>query len=279
LISAPEALREYLSRTSVREVFASAPELSHVTLLHFAEVCEDAGVPFKVIPDLMELRMGEIVFDDSLGLPSFSLRPATLAGSTYLYKRVFDVILSVAAISGLIVPFAFLAFLIRMDSPGPILFRQRRVGLRGRPFGFLKFRSMVEDAERRLDSLKDRNERTGPVFKIKDDPRVTRVGRWLRKLSLDEFPQLLNVLRGEMSLVGPRPQLPAEIAEAGEIAKRRMNVLPGITGLWQVSGRARLSYEQMVELDTYYIEHWSPGLDLTILVKTLPAVLGGRGAY
>lgn len=272
-------LAEFLETHRVREVFACEPEMSHIALMDLAEVCEERGVSFRVIPDLMELRMGEVVFDDSLGLPSFSLKPLSLQGVTFLYKRAFDISVSITLISLLFLPFLFLAFLIRLDSKGSIFFHQKRVGLKGVSFPFFKFRSMVVDAEARLSSLKGLNERSGAVFKMKKDPRVTRVGRWIRKLSVDEFPQLFNVLRGEMSLVGPRPQLPSEVAEAGETAKRRMNVLPGITGLWQVSGRAGLTYEQMIDLDTYYIEHWSPGLDLKILLRTLPAVLAGHGAY
>ncbi len=278
-VAGPDALREFLGRNKVREVFASAPELDHVALMRLAEVCDEAGVSFKIIPDIMELRMGEIFFDDSLGLPSFTIRPASLRGSTFFYKRFFDIILSIVVLSFLFFPLLIVVLLIRLDSPGSPLYWQKRVGLKGRHFPFFKFRSMVSDADAQLADLIKLNDRSGPVFKMKNDPRVTKVGKWLRALSIDEFPQLLNVLRGEMSLVGPRPQVIWEAEKAGVLGKRRLNVLPGITGLWQVSGRAQLSHEQMIELDTYYIEHWSPGLDLTILFRTLPSILKGEGAY
>jgi exopolysaccharide biosynthesis polyprenyl glycosylphosphotransferase len=175
--------------------------------------------------------------------------------------------------------YGVIALLIKRDSPGPVLFRQTRVGKNGQEFGFLKFRSMVADAEARRQDLETQNERSGPVFKIRDDPRVTRVGRVLRKYSLDELPQLVNVLRGEMSLVGPRPALPREVALYTQEQRGRLAVTPGVTGLWQVSGRARLSFEESVALDLYYIEHQSLALNLRILLKTLPAVLKGDGAY
>ena len=175
--------------------------------------------------------------------------------------------------------FAVIALLIKRDSPGPVLFKQNRIGKDGREFPFFKFRSMVADAESRRHLLDEQNERSGPVFKMKDDPRVTRVGRVLRRFSLDELPQILNVLRGEMSLVGPRPALPREVALYTSHERGRLVVTPGVTGLWQVSGRARLSFEESIALDLYYIEHQSIRLNLSILWRTLPAVLGGDGAY
>jgi exopolysaccharide biosynthesis polyprenyl glycosylphosphotransferase len=275
----PEELAAHLAVQPAREVYAGEPDLDHKALIAMTEVCDGFDVPFKIVPDVLELRMGELVFDDSLGLPTYRVRPVSLHGMTFFYKRLFDILISLVVISLGFFPLLAVAVLVRLDSKGPIFYQHPRVGRRGIPFPFLKFRSMAKDADARLEDLKALNERTGPVFKMKNDPRITRVGKWIRKLSIDEFPQLLNVLRGEMSLVGPRPQLPAEVAEAGEAAKRRMNVLPGITGLWQVSGRAQLSYEQMLELDTYYIEHWSAGLDLKILLRTIPSILEGHGAY
>ncbi len=171
------------------------------------------------------------------------------------------------------------AVLIKIDSKGPILYRHKRVGYRGKQFDFYKFRTMVSDADKLLEVFKDKSERKGPVFKMANDPRITGIGKLLRRYSLDEIPQLINVLKGNMSLVGPRPQVLWEAAAYDDWAKRRLRVLPGITGLWQVSGRASLSYEEMIELDIYYIENWSPGLDLKIIFKTLPAILSKKGAY
>ena len=172
-----------------------------------------------------------------------------------------------------------LSVAIRTDSPGPVLFRQVRVGRNGRPFVMFKFRTMCVDAERRLTELHRQNEHDGVLFKIRDDPRVTRVGRWLRRLSLDELPQLLNVVRGEMSLVGPRPPLPVEVDAYPEDMRRRLVVRPGMTGLWQVSGRSDLPWEEAVRLDLRYVENWSLSLDLVILLRTLTAVARASGAY
>jgi lipopolysaccharide/colanic/teichoic acid biosynthesis glycosyltransferase len=172
-----------------------------------------------------------------------------------------------------------LAVAIRVDSPGPVFFRQVRVGKSGREFLIFKFRTMYTDAERRLSEIRHLNEHDGVLFKMRDDPRVTKIGRWLRRLSLDELPQLLNVLGGSMSLVGPRPPLPQEVAAYPEDMCRRLAVPPGMTGLWQVSGRSDLPWEEAVRLDLRYVENWSLSLDLVILLRTLSAVLRSSGAY
>jgi len=194
-------------------------------------------------------------------------------------RRALDITLSFAALLLLLPIFVLIALLIRLDSPGPVLFIQRRVGKNGREFSVFKFRSMYMDAEQRLEILLGANERTGPVFKMRQDPRTTRVGRFLRKLSLDELPQLLNILRGEMSLVGPRPALPREVALYSPEHRLRLSVTPGLTGLWQVSGRANLSFEQSMDLDLEYIRRQSFALNLVLIARTVPAVLTGYGAY
>ena len=196
-----------------------------------------------------------------------------------LLRRALDITVSLAALLLLLPILAVIAFLIRLDSAGPVLFIQRRVGKDGQEFPVFKFRSMYIDAEKRLDALLGENERTGPVFKMRQDPRVTRVGRVLRKFSLDEVPQLLNVLRGEMSLVGPRPALPREVALYTPEQRHRLSVTPGLTGLWQVSGRANLSFEKSMELDLEYIHRQSFAFNLVLLVRTVPAVVFGHGAY
>jgi lipopolysaccharide/colanic/teichoic acid biosynthesis glycosyltransferase len=194
-------------------------------------------------------------------------------------QRALDVLFCSVLLLLLWPVFGVIALLIRLDSPGPVLFKQRRVGRDGEEFWFYKFRSMVSDAEAKRHLLEMQNERTGPVFKMKNDPRITRVGRVLRKFSLDELPQLINVLKGDMSLVGPRPALPREVALYTPRQRQRLIGLPGVTGLWQVSGRASLSFERAVELDLYYIEHQSLGLYFRILLLTVPAVLRSDGAY
>jgi lipopolysaccharide/colanic/teichoic acid biosynthesis glycosyltransferase len=168
---------------------------------------------------------------------------------------------------------------IRLDTPGPIFFRQGRIGLGGRRFAIVKFRTMVVDAEAQRYRLHDRNEADGLLFKLRADPRVTRVGRGLRRWSVDELPQLWNVLRGEMSLVGPRPPLPTEVEQYEHHVSRRLLVKPGMTGLWQVSGRADLEWDEAVRLDLYYVDHWSPTMDLAIIFRTFSAVTKGSGAY
>lgn len=194
-------------------------------------------------------------------------------------QRVFDLIFCSILLLLLWPVFGIIALLIKLDTPGPVLFKQMRVGKDGVEFPFYKFRSMVSDAEARRHLLEMHNERSGPVFKMRNDPRITRVGRILRKFSLDELPQLINVLKGEMSLVGPRPALPTETAKYTPRQRQRLIALPGVTGLWQVSGRASLSFERSIELDLYSIEHQSMGLYFRILLMTIPAVLSGDGAY
>jgi exopolysaccharide biosynthesis polyprenyl glycosylphosphotransferase len=198
----------------------------------------------------------------------------------YLTKRLFDIAVSALLMVLLLPVFLGVALAIRLESPGAILFRQKRVGRWGELFTMWKFRSMYQDAERRKAELMAQNEMTGGViFKMKDDPRVTRVGRFIRKTSLDELPQLWNVLKGEMSLVGPRPPIPAEVDQYSLSDRRRLEVIPGITCIWQVSGRSQIPFDRQVELDVQYIESQSFATDIKILLKTVPALLFGTGAY
>jgi exopolysaccharide biosynthesis polyprenyl glycosylphosphotransferase len=201
-------------------------------------------------------------------------------GGAYVFKRLFDIVASTCLLTLLMPFFLLLALLIRLDSPGPVLFRQTRVGRWGRLFTMWKFRSMYIDAEVRKAGLIVDNEMAGGVlFKMKHDPRITRVGRFIRKASIDELPQLWNVLRGDMSLVGPRPAVPSEVDEYSLDDRRRLEVIPGITCIWQVSGRSDIPFEDQVQLDIQYIESQSFWQDVLILLKTVPAVLFGRGAY
>ena len=194
-------------------------------------------------------------------------------------QRFFDVVFCGLLLLAIWPLFGVIALMIKLDSAGPILFKQSRVGQDGAEFPFYKFRSMVSDAEARRHQLEMHNERSGPVFKMRNDPRVTRTGRFLRKFSLYELPQLINVLKGEMSLVGPRPALPTETSKYTPCQKQRLICLPGVTGLWQVSGRASLSFERSIELDLHYIEHQSVALYFRILLMTIPAVFRAEGAY
>jgi len=202
------------------------------------------------------------------------------ASRTYLAaKRGLDLVLCIPGVLLLSPVFALIAAAIKIESRGPVLFRQLRVGKDHKPFYCLKFRSMSADAEKRKDEIAHLNEVDGPVFKIKHDPRVTRVGRLLRKLSLDELPQLINVLRGEMTLVGPRPPLPREVEQYEDWMLRRLDVTPGITCIWQISGRSDTNFEQWMRMDLDYIASRSISRDIAILIRTIPAVLFGRGAY
>jgi len=213
---------------------------------------------------------------DLAGRPCIGFAPA--ARVTWL-KRATDLLVASAVVVGLAPLFAAIVLAIRLDSPGPVLYRQERVGKHGQRFWMFKFRSMRQDADQLLAQLQAQNEASGPLFKMRRDPRVTRVGGVLRRLSLDELPQLFNVLRGEMSLVGPRPPLPLEVEQYEDWQHGRLRAMPGITGLWQVSGRSEVPFHDMVRLDLHYIRNWSLGLDLEILLRTLPAVVLQRGAY
>jgi lipopolysaccharide/colanic/teichoic acid biosynthesis glycosyltransferase len=194
-------------------------------------------------------------------------------------KRFIDVAGALAALMVLFIPSLVMALIIKIESRGPVLLRQVRVGAHGRVFLVYKFRTMCDQADQMLSALQTQNEQQGPLFKMRKDPRMTRVGRWLRKTSIDEWPQFINVLRGEMSLVGPRPPLPWEVAAYTEHQLGRLAVRPGITGLWQVRGRSTLTFDEMVELDLEYIERWSVWRDAAILLKTVPAVISTRGAW
>jgi lipopolysaccharide/colanic/teichoic acid biosynthesis glycosyltransferase len=203
-----------------------------------------------------------------------------LGSVTYAIKGVLDRILALIILAVLAIPMLVTALLIKVTSPGPVFVKQTRVGRFGRPFAFYKFRSMHKDAELRRDALEEANEHDAPtVFKMRRDPRVTTVGRFLRRTSMDELPNLFNVIRGDMSLIGPRPPLPREVAHYEPRHMKRLAAMPGMTGLWQVRGRSEIPFEDMVEIDLEYIERWSLWLDLYIVLKTPIAVLGGRGAW
>ncbi|ASN51476.1 sugar transferase [Sinomonas sp. R1AF57] len=213
------------------------------------------------------------------GLPLMEVDLPQYSGGKHLVKRGMDIVLSAAALAVLAPVLGVLALIVRLDSPGPVIFRQERVGRGGTPFTMLKFRSMVHDAEARRTALAEQNEGSGVLFKMRTDPRVTRCGRWMRKYSLDELPQFVNVLMGDMSLVGPRPPLPREFGAYESYTFRRMLIKPGITGLWQINGRSDLEWDDAVRLDLYYVENWSLTGDLMILWRTLKAVITPVGAY
>lgn len=240
---------------------------------------EARGVNLVVAPALTDVAGPRIHATPVAGLPLIHVDYPEFEGRKYVTKRAFDIVIASLLIVLLSPVFLILTIMVRRDTPGPAFFGQERVGLRGRRFRMLKFRSMVQDAEDLLPSLLDRSDGNGVLFKMKADPRVTKVGAVLRRYSLDELPQLLNVLRGDMSLVGPRPPLPAEVARYEQWVHRRLQVKPGITGLWQTEGRSSLSWDDSVRLDLYYVENWSITGDVIILYRTARAVLRPSGAY
>jgi exopolysaccharide biosynthesis polyprenyl glycosylphosphotransferase len=213
------------------------------------------------------------------GLPLLHIDPPRHVRARRRAKRVFDVVFTCALLVAVAPVLLFIALSVKLHDQGPVLFRQTRTGRDGLEFPCLKFRTMVVDAEDRLAGLHAEQGLNGLLFKMENDPRITRPGRWLRRFSLDELPQLFNVLRGDMSLVGPRPPLPSEVAAYDGLTRRRLHVRPGMTGLWQVSGRSDLSWTEAIRLDLYYVDNWSMVQDVSILAKTLGAVLGSRGAY
>jgi exopolysaccharide biosynthesis polyprenyl glycosylphosphotransferase len=241
------------------------------------QACAEQGVAVKIGIDLFPGRTAPSL-EDVDGIPVLSYASAPGEVLPLVAKRAFDLVLSGAALGALAPALLVIALLVKLDSPGPVLFRQRRVGLHGRAFTLHKFRSMRVGAEAERHLLLARNEMDGPVFKVADDPRVTRVGRLLRRTSLDELPQLWNVLRGEMSLVGPRPPLPDEVRRYERWQRRRLSVKPGLTCTWQVSGRNEVGFRRWMELDLAYIDGWSLWEDVRIVLRTIPAVLLGRGA-
>jgi exopolysaccharide biosynthesis polyprenyl glycosylphosphotransferase len=231
------------------------------------------------VPRLFEVVSSRAGVDDIEGIPLLDVGHVELSRFNMLVKRVFDLVVA-GFITLLVSPVLIvISVLIKLDSPGPVFFRQERMGRDGRTFHIFKFRSMKVGAERLRNELEALNEYSGPMFKIKKDPRLTRVGPWLRKWSLDELPQLLNVLRGEMSLVGPRPLWIEEAKQCTGWTQKRLNIMPGITGLWQVLGRSDIPFDEMVKLDYMYVTKWSLSWDVKLLLETIPAVLEKRGAY
>ncbi|HXZ86316.1 MAG TPA: exopolysaccharide biosynthesis polyprenyl glycosylphosphotransferase, partial [Myxococcota bacterium] len=253
--------------------------LAHDSTANAIGLCETLGIDLTIPVDLFDTRAAYVIRRDVAGLPaiSFSVH-GRHARWQFALKRALDVAGALAALLITLPVWIAVAIAIKLDSPGPIFFVQPRCGRYGRPFPFLKFRTMVTDAEARKAALRKQNEKSGPVFKMQRDPRVTRVGRILRKYSLDELPQLLNVLAGHMSLVGPRPPVPSEVEKYELDHRGRLSMRPGITCLWQVSGRNEIEFEDWVKLDIEYVERWSLLLDLQILLATFPAVISGRGA-
>lgn len=278
VVGTVEDLQRTISLNPIDEVHIALPLLNLDAITRMLEICEEQGVRARVMMDLYSPTISRLHLEDFGGTPMLTFTASPAESWALLLKSALDRVAAVALLLFLWPLFVLIALLIKIDSPGPVFFRQERVGLYKRRFRIYKFRTMVKNAEELLPQLAERNELSGPVFKIRNDPRCTKVGRILRKASLDELPQLINVAKGEMSFIGPRPPLPSEIVLYKPWQYRRLSMKPGISGLWQVSGRNEVDFERWMELDLEYIDNWSLGLDFKILLKTFPAVLLGRGA-
>jgi exopolysaccharide biosynthesis polyprenyl glycosylphosphotransferase len=279
LVGSLDRLAHLLKRERPDELVLAEADFDEQAVLEVVQLAHRHGVKVKLAPTTTELLVHEGQYVPGQGVPLFELRPPMLTGVEWATKRAFDLVVSLVFVVVGIPLWLLVAAAIKLDSRGPVLYVDRRVGVGEREFGMFKFRTMVADAAEQQTELEEENEATGALFKIRDDPRVTRVGRVLRRLSLDELPQLVNVLRGEMSLVGPRPLPLRDHAMLEDWHRARALVLPGMTGLWQISGRSGLEFDDLVRLDFTYIENWSIWSDVSIIARTIPAVLSGRGAY
>ncbi len=241
-------------------------------------MCEELGIRTRVAMNFFQNRIARMEIEELEGVPFLTFTTTPSNETQLALKRTLDIAISLALLVVATPVILLVALAIKFSSPGSVLFKQPRIGLNGRLFTLYKFRTMIEDAHERRNEVEHLNEMTGPVFKAKDDPRITRVGRLLRKFSLDELPQLWNVLKGDMSLVGPRPPIPEEVESYHRWHRRRLSMKPGLTCLWQISGRNNVDFDRWMQMDLQYIDNWSPALDLKILLRTIPAVLSGKGA-
>jgi exopolysaccharide biosynthesis polyprenyl glycosylphosphotransferase len=272
-------LPEVLETHRVDEVVIADPDFPQQQAVELVDQCHQRGVRVRIAPSTMEILVHRAEFVPGQSVPLFELRPPVFEGVDFLLKRTFDVVGAVLLLFFLSPVFVAIAVAIKLSSRGSVFYASMRPGIGGVSFACWKFRTMYRDADQRQADLESINEASGALFKIKDDPRMTPVGRMLRRFSLDELPQLWNVVRGEMSLVGPRPLPLRDYERLEDWHKKRYLVLPGITGLWQISGRSELDFDDLVRLDFLYLERWSVFLDLSILVKTVPAVFSRRGAF
>jgi exopolysaccharide biosynthesis polyprenyl glycosylphosphotransferase len=278
-LGAIEDLPAVLEHHRVQEVIIADPDFPEERAVELVDQCHRRGVTVRIAPSTMEILVHRAEFVPGASVPLFELRPPVFDGFDYAVKRTFDFLGAIALLLVLSPLLLAISLGVFLTSRGPVLYRSIRPGIGGEPFACFKFRTMRTDADQVQADLESLNEASGPLFKIRADPRLTRVGRILRRFSLDELPQLLNVVAGQMSLVGPRPLPQRDFDQLDDWHKKRYLVLPGMTGLWQVSGRSELDFDDLVRLDFLYLERWSIGLDLTILLKTIPAVFTRRGAY
>jgi exopolysaccharide biosynthesis polyprenyl glycosylphosphotransferase len=276
--SLPDLLDLLEGEGIVDEVFFAVPPERLDGITEALEVCESLGVDTRVLVDLYRPAQAHPFVEELFALPFYGFSPTLTRQGTLSAKRVVDIAGAIVLLVAGLPILLTVALVIRMTSPGPIIFGQERSGVHGRRFRMYKFRTMVKGADRMRDRVAHLNELSGPVFKVADDPRLTTVGRFLRKVSLDELPQLWNVLMGDMSLVGPRPLPVYEAIRIKGAQRRRLAMRPGMTGLWQVSGRNAIDFDDWMQMDLFYVDRWSLGLDVRILLRTIPAVLRAQGA-
>jgi exopolysaccharide biosynthesis polyprenyl glycosylphosphotransferase len=273
-------LSNLLAKQATDLVIITLPWSARQKIVDMVAICEKFSIPARVVPDLFQLNMSQVSIENLEGIPLLGIGNKVRIDSTQQFiKRLIDVGLVVLSLPITLVLGGVVALAIKLDSPGPIFFRHHRVGKDGREFDMFKFRTMYDGADKMRDELIRQTGADPKRPKWENDPRVTRVGRWLRRTSIDEMPQLINVFRGEMSVVGPRPPTPAEVTHYEQWHRQRLNTLPGMTSLWQVSGRSKVPFEEQCLLDIYYIENWSIALDMQIMLRTIPNVLTGNGAY
>ena len=275
----PGNLPQTLAENTVDELIVAEADFDDRQLLEMVDLAHRRGVRVRLAPTTTELLTQRADYIPGQGVPLFELRPPAFVGTDWIVKRGFDLVVSTLIVVVGIPIWLAIAAAIKLTSRGPVFYRDRRVGLNEQEFEMLKFRTMRHDAASLQDALEAENEAKGALFKLRDDPRVTKVGAFLRRFSLDEIPQVLNVLRGEMSLVGPRPLPIRDYRLLEDWHRKRYLVLPGMTGLWQIAGRSDLEFDDLVRLDFYYLENWSIWLDISILLRTIPAVAAGKGAY
>lgn len=273
-----EEVKNFVITKDITELIVDYNFFSSKIFQEILPEIDSLNIEIKIFVDV-PVRLSDTVIDSTLNLPVITLKPISLSTTNFIIKRSMDIVISILVLSVLFVPLLIISLLIKITSKGPIIYQQDRVGFKGKKFKCYKFRTMVRDAHREWWKLLRYSERGEKVFKLKNDPRITSVGRVLRKYSIDEIPQFFNVLKGDMSIVGPRPQIVEEVTFYDSEAKKRLMIMPGLTGLWQVSGRADIGFEDMLKLDLFYLENWSIGLDLKIILKTFVAIFSKKGAY
>ncbi len=272
-------IRNIIFKYRIQRVIISGPEYKYFELLDILERLKGLDISVLVFPGFFEFSIKRMNMREIAGIPLMQVTNIGFFGINLFLKNVIDYVLGIIIFIFFIPVYLIVGAAIKLDSPGPVFYQQERYTKDSKTFYMYKFRSMYIDADKRLKELQEYNEADGPIFKIKRDPRITRVGRLIRRFSIDELPQIINVLKGELSLVGPRPPLPEEVQQYEDWQRKRLNVKQGITGLWQTSGRSELSFEEMARLDLYYIQNWSIEMDIKIILKTIPTVLFGKGAY